>query len=168
MMNSKLVKKTQDKEDVTPADNYLLYPMLAFPYIDTFGDAAGTVTNYERSWISEKRIFDYSLCYYGEDGIFEKFYRPLDTLLRNSLHTVRADLLLSKTDKRLLPAHKKYTLCNQEVFINKLSFLIGGESEPKESELLTLKLYEPITQSPHLSDIMVNWEMKYYWVGGRI
>ena len=166
MMNSKLVKKTQDKEDVTPADNYLLYPMLAFPYIDTFGDAAGTVTNYERSWISEKRIFDYSLCYYGEDGIFEKFYRPLDTLLRNSLHTVRADLLLSKTDKRLLPAHKKYTLCNQEVFINKLSFLIGGESEPKESELLTLKLYEPITQSPHLSDIMVNWEMKYYWVGG--
>ena len=110
MMNSKLVTKTQDKEDVPPADNYLLYPMLAFPYIDTFGDAAGTVTNYERSWISEKRIFDYSLCYYGEDGIFEKFYRPLDTLLRNSLHTVRADLLLSKTDKRLLPAHKKYTI----------------------------------------------------------
>ena len=36
-----------------------------------------------------------SLLYPGPDGIFERFYRTLDDLLRNSLMPVKAELLLS-------------------------------------------------------------------------
>ncbi len=179
MLNSKIIKDTknqnftgEESDQTVSSSNMKLYPILAFPFINSSGDASGTIADHDYeihgsartgTYRTEKRIFDYSLCYQGETGIFEKFYRPLDTLLRNSLHTVRADLLLSKTQKRLLPAHKKYILCNQAVFLNKLSFLIGGESEPKESELLTLKLYKPATSSPYFSDMIVNWNTGYYW-----
>lgn len=135
---------SSDNDTSVKADNKEQSPMLAFAYFDTAPSnvfCRGTVTNYNSS---RRRLFDYSLQYNGEDGIFEQFYRPYDNILRNSFHTVKANLLLSQHQKQNIPSYKKVSIHNQELLVDKLNFTIGGKNEPKESEFRTIRLYEPV------------------------
>lgn len=113
--------------------------MLAFTYFDTI--THGTNHTADGRW-------EYSLLYNGEHGIYERFYRDMDNLLRNSLHPVKADLLLSSTQKMNIKSHSKVYLCGQELLINKLVYSIGGKDEPKESEFFTTLLHTPVKVAP--------------------
>lgn len=120
-------------------------PSLCFVYMDDQGFYTGTTTSYDRHGI---KLWNYSLHYNGEYGIFEKFYRKMDDLYRNSLIRTDAELLLSDIQKQNISAHEKIVINGQELLINNLKYTIGGSDEPMASELLTTQLYEPVTHAP--------------------
>ena len=166
--NSKIIpsgatsaEETNIKSD---SENEKLKPMLAFAYVSA-GLPRGTITNYKfynASDTSDTRLSDYSLCYNGPDGIFERFYRSYDNILRNSLHPTKADFLLPDNFKTSLPAHLPVLVNNQRMLIDRIKYQIGGKNEPVESELLTMNLYEPISSAKHFSEIIPT--QYYQWV----
>lgn len=168
--NSAIIETGATTEDVTEindsSSNEELKPMLAFAYAVS-GYPRGTITNYRKGeyWLVESgkfRLWDYTLCFNGPDGLFEKFHRPYDELLRNSLHPVKVSLLLPNSLKSSIPSHLPVILDNQKMLINSLNYQIGGVNEPLESELLTIKLYEPLDTAPLFSDLFSS--QTYEWV----
>nr|DAO02722.1 MAG TPA: hypothetical protein [Caudoviricetes sp.] len=162
-LNSKIVTPTSEEDADSITENEELKPMLAIAYNDA-GMPYGTITNYRRNRQESgySRMYDYSLCYNGPDGLFEKFYRPYDDILRNSLHSIKAKILLPDNLKRTLPVHYPVVLENQKLLINRLTYQIGGKEEPVESEFLTLNSYEPITSAKSFSEIIPTQE--YEWI----
>ncbi|MDR1221752.1 MAG: hypothetical protein LBL07_02580 [Tannerella sp.] len=170
-LNSTVVYNDKENDDSvrekdTTAKNDEQLPMLAFVYPDTtvVSHNLGTVHNYTPFY---RKLSDYSLLYNGPDGIFEKFYRPYDDILRNSMHTVTANLLLSGHQKLTIPAHRKVIIKSQELLINKLAFTLGGKNEPKESEFYTTHLYEPVESVlPEAERIPVDYgyyNIRHFW-----
>ena len=133
-----------DETDEIAASNKDQAPMLALVYHYKDGYNIGTNRNYT---VSGLKFADYSLLYNGPDGIYENFYRIYDNLLRNSMHPVKGDILLSDHQKMTIPAHKKVIIDGQELFIDKLKYYIGGNNEPVESSFFTTRLYEPVQEA---------------------
>lgn len=162
-LNSKLTMTGDDEQD-TEEDSGKALPMLAFAYMSGT-KPAGTISAYDLQSTAKPRIFDYALYYYGEDGIFEKFYRDCDTLYRNSLQQIKMKLLLSQSQKQNLAAYAKVVVRGTAFFFNKLKFSLGGKDEPIESEMLTIALTDPVAESKHITDMLPTMTAKYKWVG---
>lgn len=178
-LNSSMKVATEDNSE--SSEEAVTTPvMLAFPYVSTDGMPCGTVTAYDihyeydnrfgpPSHASEeslyRKIFDYALVYNGDDGIFEKFYRQYDLLLRNSLQELKVKLLLTQSQKQNLPSHAKVVIRGVSFFFNKLKFTLGGKSEPTESELRTIALTTPIHEASQMIDVMPALSCGYKWVG---
>lgn len=175
-LNSSMKVATEDGEEASEATSTLPV-MLAFPYVALDGVVCGTVTAYDTHLYSNvgfgshqgeqtpRKIFDYSLVYNGEDGIYEKFYRQYDLLLRNSLQELKVKLLLSQSQKQNLPSYAKVVIRGVSFFFNKLKFTLGGKSEPTESELRTIALTTPVNEAESLEDLMPAMTCKYQWLG---
>lgn len=136
--------------------------MLAFSFLTTDGRPAGTISPYNmqlddpslqfgnaRQNVTGTRIFDYALYYYGQYGIFERFWRDADTLYRNALQETKATLLLTQAQKQSLPATARITLRGASFFIDKLKFSLGGKDGPQECQLLTTATTSPVSQASH-------------------
>lgn len=178
-LNSSMKVATEDNSE--SSEEAVTTPvMLAFPYVSTDKMPCGTVTAYDihyeydnrfgpPSHASEeslyRRIFDYALVYNGDDGIFEKFYRQYDLLLRNSLQELKVKLLLTQSQKQNLPSYAKVVIRGVSFFFNKLKFTLGGKSEPTESELRTIALTTPIHEASRMIDVMPALSCGYRWVG---
>lgn len=178
-LNSSMKVATEDNSE--SSEEAVTTPvMLAFPYVSTDGMPCGTVTAYDihyeydnrfgpPSHASEeslyRKIFDYALVYNGDDGIFEKFYRQYDLLLRNSLQELKVKLLLTQSQKQNLPSHAKVVIRGVSFFFNKLKFTLGGKSEPTESQLRTIALTTPIHEASRMIDVMPALSCGYKWVG---
>lgn len=178
-LNSSMKVATEDNSE--SSEEAVTTPvMLAFPYVSTDGMPCGTVTAYDihyeydnrfgpPSHASEeslyRKIFDYALVYNGDDGIFEKFYRQYDLLLRNSLQELKVKLLLTQSQKQNLPSYAKVVIRGVSFFFNKLKFTLGGKSEPTESELRTIALTTPIHEASRMIDVMPALSCGYRWVG---
>lgn len=113
------------------------------------------------------KMFDYSLHYYGETGIFEKFWRKYDSLMRNALNDVKAALKLTQSQKMNIAAHEPVVINGVKCFFNKLKFTLGGNNEPIESELKTASIQSPETSSPY-PDEMFSQGKGYRWVAKTI
>lgn len=114
----------------------------------------------------ELSLSGYSLAYTGPDGIFERFYRRMDGLRRNSLLSVTANLLLPDGLKRGLSPHSPVSLRGQTLLPNVLKYAVGGKEEPVESTFLTRRLYEPLSQAaPALDGAKEEDGLEYRWVG---
>lgn len=178
-LNSSMKVATEDNSE-SDEEAVTTPVMLAFPYVSTDGMPCGTVTAYDihyeydnrfgpPSHASEeklyRRIFDYALVYNGDDGIFEKFYRQYDLLLRNSLQELKVKLLLTQSQKQNLASYAKVVIRGVSFFFNKLKFTLGGKSEPTESELRTIALTTPIHKAARMIDIMPAMSCRYKWVG---
>lgn len=176
-LNSSMKVATEDNSE-TSEDAVTTPVMLAFPYMGTDDMPCGTVTAYDiHVSVSDKfgthrpgnptprKLFDYSLVYNGEDGIFEKFYRQYDLLLRNSLQELKVKLLLSQSQKQNLPPYAKVVIRGVSFFFNKLKFTLGGKSEPTESELRTIALTTPVSEAKRLEAVMPAMNCKYEWLG---
>lgn len=142
-------------------------PMLAFYYDATgYGYIHGTISSY--NYLGNTKLWNYSLCYFGEDGLFERFYRPHDDLLRNSLHLVRASMLLSTWLKRTLPSHAKVNIKGHELLINNLKYKVGAKNDPEESEFFTTQLYEPVnvaqSEAQRLAPPAFKWQVANTYV----
>jgi len=138
-------------------------PILALMYSAGNGYNIGTLSNCD---FKGAQLWNYSLCYNGPFGIFEKFYRDFDNLLRNSLNEVEYELLLSNELKRTIPAHEKVIVQGQEVLINSLSYIVGGKNDPIKSKFLTTHLFEPISEA--VSESVKLAEQSYRWVNGNV
>lgn len=157
-LNSKIISSSSEgKDEDSSSNNPTLKPMLAF-YYNNANYPCGTICNYimkgtvGSSGLIGTRYSDYTLCYNGTDGIFERFYRIYDDVHRNSLYDVSASFLLPDALKQSLPAHLPVLLCGQKLFLNTFNYLIGGNTEPIETKLLTYRLYEPISSAKKFSD----------------
>lgn len=145
-----------------------MYLMLAFAHKETsWLFTEGSVTNYIYKVIGRDTIDfkfgDYALVYNGPYGIFEKFYRQYDLLLRNSMHKVSAKLLLSQSQKMNLPSFDKLIINGAELLPNKLKYNLGKENEPVESELYTTQLYEPVVLPQTIDELFPSVETGYRW-----
>jgi len=144
-------------------------PILAFWYMDMHGIPKGTLTNYKYvdGGIEAEdiltRIWDYTLLYNGPDGIFEKFYRPLDEILRNSKHKVTAELNLPQNLQLSIPSHLPIALQGQSLFINNLRYKIGSRPETIESEFFTTKVHSPSNLAKAFDDYFPEASL-FIWV----
>ena len=142
-----------DTEDPILGTSHNQSPILAFV---KNGKYYSSGTNHEDA-------YGYSLLYNGPIGIYEKFYRDFDNLLRNSLHKVTVPLLLTDKIKQSLPVHSKVVLNNVEYLIDILKYTIGGTNVPMDTMLLTTQLFEPTSFSPDEAQRMPQ-EKTYKWV----
>lgn len=142
------------EEDIS-ANNASQAPILSFVYYDGTTYSVGTNV--------DKGNWGYTLLYNGPCGIFEKFYRDFDNILRNSLHKVTAKFLFPSILKSSLPVHRKVTLQGTDVLVNVLKYTIGGKSEPIDSELFTTALYEPISIAKSEEERMPVNKTGYKW-----
>lgn len=176
-LNSSMKVATEDNSE-TSEEAVTTPVMLAFPYMGTDDMPCGTVTAYDihsyplpgfgshnQGTQTPRKLFDYSLVYNGEDGIYEKFYRQYDLLLRNSLQELKVKLLLSQSQKQNLPSYGKVVIRGVSFFFNKLKFTLGGKNEPTESELRTIALTTPVNEAESLEDLMPAMTCKYQWLG---
>ena len=153
-VESSVEDATASDDDVV-ANNPDQKPILAFvQYSSNY--AIGTNHDLLGKW-------GYSLLYNGPIGIFEKFYRKFDNMLRNSMHKVSADLLLPNSLKNSLQVHHKVSLQGVELLFNIFKYTIGGKSEPVTSELMTTSLYEPLSLAKAESERMVR-NTEYKWM----
>lgn len=164
-VNSKMIIAGEDNQESTDSSSKTL-PMMAFA-ATTDGRASGTISPYslrEGTW-----LWPYALYYNGSYGIFEKFHRDHDLLLRNSLMEVKARLMLTQSEKQSLPAWAKVTIRGVAFLLNKLKFTLGGKDEPQESQLLTIGLYHDaegnVSQAPAIGDMLPMMTTAYKWVG---
>lgn len=165
-----LVTSINEQADAEVADETSGQDLLIMPsFVNSDGNVScGMINNYVPAANSRlkkdgTKIFDYSLCPIGSDGLYERFYRNYDNLLRNSLHEISVPLLLPNEIKKTLPAHCVVTIDNQKVFVNKLRYTLGGKNEPLETTFLTTRLYEPINIGVPLSAYQEQTEC--YWKG---
>ena len=178
-LNSSMKVATEDNSE-SDEEAVTTPVMLAFPYVSTDGMPCGTVTAYDIHYEYDnrfgpptrlpeeslrRRIFDYALVYNGDDGIFEKFYRQYDLLLRNSLQELKVKLLLTQSQKQNLASYAKVVIRGVSFFFDKLKFTLGGKSEPTESELRTIALTTPIHEASRMIDVMPAMSCRYKWVG---
>lgn len=117
----------------------------------------GTAYNYN---LAGTKLWDYSLAPCGPDGLFEKFWRKYDTLLRNSLNTVNADMLLTDADKVSLLAHKKVIINNQEYLPKVITYPVNVDA-PMECSFLTTQIYDPEYNAP--TEASRFEPAPYYW-----
>lgn len=169
-LNSKIVMDaaSESQENTEEADKQ--YLMLAFPVNTELGTACGTTSEYMptttlfSSLIGNiTPLWDYSLHFYGERGIYERFWRDYDNLMRNGLQKVKAKLLLTQTQKQNLPAHELVFIGGVAMFFDKLKFTLGEASEPQESELLTASIEPPANYAPTPGE-MFKRSSSYYWL----
>lgn len=169
-LNSKVVMDAAASNTDNSEDGDKQYLMLAFPLVDTDGRACGTISEYRPTtdfifnMQNLTRLWDYGLQFYGKRGIYEQFWRDYDNLMRNALQPVKAKFLLSQSQKQNLPAHEKVVVNGVSMFLDKLKFALGGDTEAQESELLTINVEEPANYAM-TPDNMFPSDFQYYWTG---
>ena len=161
--NSKMIIAGEDKETASESASKQK-TILAFSYLSE-ERPEGTISAYDIHNAEHPQIFDYALYYNGPFGIFEKFYRDYDLLLRNSLHEMKVKLLLSQSQKQNLPAYAKVMIRGVAFFFNKLKFTLGGKNEPVESQLYTIALMQPVINAPMVNQQLKAMDTPYKWVG---
>lgn len=168
-LNSKLVSnntaEAEPSSDGGSSSDVRLKPMLAFSYTDS-DYPRGTVSNYKRSLEPSSsepyiRLWDYTLTYNGSDGIFEKFYRRLDDIYRNSMHSITADLLLPVHLKQSLSPYLPVSLNGENLLLNVLKYNLGGGLQPLETSFYTYRLHEPVSSAKPFADY--NTVTGYVW-----
>lgn len=141
------------------AEHQKLEAMLCFYYQDIeLGFNTATIHNYN---LLGDKLWDYSLAYNGDDGIFEKFWRKYDDLLRNALLEVRGELLLSESQKMMLSSYKSVKLNSQKLIPSEIKY-VPGVKVPQECTFLTTNLQEPIDRAKYISEYFQN--SIYKWV----
>jgi len=155
---------TGEDESETTDSSEEFQAMLAFTYLSG-NKPAGTISPYDLQSSEKTKLWDYALYYYGEDGIFERFYRDYDTLMRNAMQTTKMKLLLSQSQKQNLIAYGKVVVRGIAFFINKLKFSLGGKDEPLESEFMTVSLATPVVEAPTVTQMCPVMTTGYTWVG---
>lgn len=109
------------------------------------------------------KIWDYSLFYWGPDGVFEKFYRQMDLLRRNALNEVKVKLLLSAHEKMNIPVSRKVCLRSEEFFLDKLKFTLGGKDDPLETTMLTVSPGTPLSEAASIEVKLHMMTAEYHW-----
>lgn len=142
----------------TGNENEELKPMPAFVFHAGKLDY-GTILNHDADG---NKLWNYTLAYHGPDGLFERFWRNYDSLLRNSLLEIKASMLLSDIQKVSLSEYRKVTIEGQELLPSAIQYSPGSR-EPLESTFLTTRLYEPVSTAMAEAERFASHVSKYKW-----
>ena len=138
-----------------------LLPMLCFVF-NYGGISAGTVTNFLQGYSMQgTKLWNYTLLLNGEDGVYERFYRVYDDLLRNSMHTVTARLLLTPSQKMSLSSHLPVVIKGQRLWPKVIRYSLGAGDEPAECEFVTLRLHTPVTSAKGITQWLEEGEFSF-------
>lgn len=133
--------KTEDDASITDTP-----VMLAF-YGRANAMPCGSVTSYIENGSEGNKLGKYSLTYVGPDGVFERFWRRMDELYRNSLLTLSASLLLPPTLKQRLNPHMPVVLQSQRLLPDIIRYTLGDGEEPQECSFRTIRQYQPVSKA---------------------
>jgi hypothetical protein len=167
-LNSKLVMDGAVEEDPETEDSGVednenaaldIMPCFVARREDNKADY-GTTLNYAPGGI---RLWNHTLSFNGPDGLFERFWRKYDNMLRNSKWEIEAELLLSESQKATLAAHKKVIISGQELLPDVIRY-IPGIRRPLEGRFFTTKLYEPVDEALTESARLEGNITLYKWV----
>lgn len=121
----------------------------------------GVLNNYDNN---ENRLWNNSLLWNGADGIFEKFWRQRDTILRNALLPVEVDVILPEELKISIPSVYPLLLHGQKYLLSELQYTTRSRISGKCS-LLSTKLQAPVSSARPFSEYFrpktYRWELKY-------
>lgn len=146
-----------------------LKPMLCLLYRES-SHCVGTLYSHDRVG---NRLWNYSLMWWGEDGIFEKFWRDRDILLRNALLDVQVDLILPEDMKLSIPSARRLSLHGQNYLISELQYSTRANSVGSVL-LKSIKLQEPISspkqQSEYFREKTHKWKIRkqYSYTGSGL
>lgn len=159
-INSVLVWDGEDASSVKK-DKSELKAMLCFAhYSSTRKYCIGTIYNLDEFG---NKIWDYSLSFNGEYGLYERFWRGYDNMIRNSSHEVSIKAKISDVVKFTLPSIAKIHFANQHLLLKDMKYDLKRNSLVNLT-CLTSKLYEPISSSvPEADRLKVS---SYYWEAG--
>lgn len=150
-LNSRIVYDNERPTDADSAQSITELPIMLCGVIQGVLSThdLGTIHNYYygTTLLSARKLWDYSLAYNGEDGLFEKFWRRYDLLLRNALRPVTYRMLLTEADKLTLPAHELVVVDGQRLIPNVLRYTVGRRVVT-ECDFLTTRLLAPTTAPP--------------------
>lgn len=157
-LRTKLIFDDDDNEDLKAADHQKLAPILCFYFYDSaLGFNVGTIHNYD---FSGQKLWNYTLAYNGVDGIYEKFWRKYDNLLRNALLEIRGEFLLTETQKMMLSSHKNVIIDSQNLIPSEIKY-IPGENIPRECTFLTTKLQHPVSEAKYPEEYFKDHQYKW-------
>lgn len=150
---------TEEKQDETADDS--LSAIFCFVARSADGKSdMGTILDRD----VDRPLWDYSLAYHGPNGLFERFWRRYDNMLRNSFLQVQADILLTEAQKYSLPAHRKVVIDGQELLVDNFSYVLDEEITTS-AQFLTTRLYTPVSEAIKETDRMpahlYAWELHY-------
>lgn len=153
-------QQAQD-EAMSGTSHHELKPMMCLYFLDTTQSLnVGTIHNRDFTGL---KLWDYSLAYNGEDGIYEKFWRKYDELLRNALLDVSGEFILTENQKMTLSSHRKIIVGSQIMIPNKINY-VPGKQMPTECSFLTTKLQKPISEAKTIDQYFplsaYRWELK--------
>lgn len=130
------------EESLNSTSTQTLKPMLCLYYHDVANQInIGTIHNYS---LTGTKLWNYTLAYNGKDGIFEKFWRKYDALLRNAFLDVRGDFILTETQKMTMSSHSKIIVDSQMMIANQINY-VPGRRMPMECRFFSTKLQEPVS-----------------------
>jgi hypothetical protein len=156
-LHSKIVFSDYSEE---VSNNSQLKAMLCLFYNVTT-HCKGTTYNYSDSGV---KLWNNSIMWNGQDGIFEKFWRSHDTLLRNALLEVQVDVILPEELKMSLSSVKQVMLHSQKYLISEINYSTKNKSTGTCS-LLSTKLQEPVSHAKQASEYfrekIYKWNLKY-------
>jgi hypothetical protein len=119
----------------------------------------GTFLNYD---YDGNKLWDYTLSFNGQDGLFERFWRSFDNLLRNSLIKVPVKLLLDDATKFSLTEYKKVSIQGEELLPDCIKYPVD-KYEVAESTFYTTRQREPLSTAI-LESARIPVSSKYKWV----
>ena len=118
--------------------------------------------------IQPRHVFDYSLFYWGDDGLFERFHRKMDLCLRNALDEVKAKLLLTRRQQASVKATAVYAMHGQRFLFDKLRFQLGRANDPQECTLRSLTLKRnadgTLSEAGTIDELLPINNTDYKWV----
>ena len=105
----------------------------------------------------------YDLTFTGANGIYERFYRTYDNLLRNSLWNVNIKLRVDDNLRNNLLSYEPLFYQGQKYILDTFRYVVGGEKEEAETTLRTVQLYEPLDVTPPFEEQFGGNDL-YRWV----
>lgn len=150
--------KDSTEEDKTDVPTMLCFAK-KFSY-NGFVWSYGSVNEYDNSGIKD---LNYSLNLWGICGIFNKFYKNRDAILRHSNYTLSVKMLLPENLKGALSEVNICTIDNQEMLPDSIAYTIGKQIS-KECKFRSRRLYEPVEDNSSESVADATDEVLYGWV----
>lgn len=111
---------------------------------------------------SLEKQFDYTLSYHGEDGLYERFWRKYDDILRNSKMEVKANMILPENLKMSLNNYKQVLIDGQCLMPNVIKFAPGKEIQ-EECSFYTTRLYTPVSSAITETERLASVRSLYRW-----
>lgn len=167
-LHSRLNSAPSDDSNPELQERPKLAMMLMLPFSDDRDYPRGGLTgydyyNYYRTG-AIRSVGDGSLCYHGVKGLFERYWRKRDDMMRCAMNSVRARLLLPSGLKMKLSPFSSVLIRSTPLLIDSLSIIVGQDDAESESTLLTTTLQEPHSSAPRSHQIPApsgcHWQLK--------